>query len=49
MAMTTVAVRTEALTKVFRLGLRGRPMMAVLANVAGDEGARVDENHLSSS
>lgn len=29
MATTTWAVRTEALTKVFRLGLRGRPMTAV--------------------
>jgi ABC-2 type transport system ATP-binding protein len=29
MAMTTLAVRTEALTKVFRVGLRGRPMTAV--------------------
>ena len=27
--MTTLAVRTEALTKVFKLGLRGRPMTAV--------------------
>lgn len=29
MAMTALAVRTEALTKVFRLGMRGRPMTAV--------------------
>jgi len=29
MAMTTWAVKTDALTKVFRLGLRGRPMTAV--------------------
>src|SRR6476660_4420054 len=29
MTMTVLAVRTEALTKVFRLGLRGRPITAV--------------------
>lgn len=27
--MTTLAVRTEALTKVFRVGMRGRPMTAI--------------------